>query len=58
MLSVLLRAGVIKPTFMIKVHFLALQAQEVEIGVVLVLCDAEYLPSFQVQHKLPVMMVL
>jgi hypothetical protein len=57
-LTLISELGVIKLTFMIKVNFLALQAQEVEIWVVLVLCNAEYLPSFQVQHQLPMMEVL
>lgn len=45
-------------TSMVELHSFALQTQEVEIGVVLVLCHTKYLPPFQVEHNFPVTLVL
>lgn len=45
-------------TSVVELDPLALQTQEVKIGVVLVLCHAEYLPTFQVQHDLTMTLVL
>lgn len=43
---------------MVELHSFALQTQEVEIGVILVLCHTEYLPTFQIEHNFPMTLVL
>lgn len=45
-------------TSMVELHSSALYTQEIEIGVVLVLCHTEYLPPIQVEHNFPVTLVL
>lgn len=45
-------------TLMVQLYLFALQTQEVEIGVVLVLCHAEYLPPFEVKHNFPMTLIL
>lgn len=45
-------------TSMVELHSSALQTQETEIGVILVLCHTEYLPSFQVKHNFSMTLVL
>lgn len=43
---------------MVELHFPALYTQEIEIGVVLMLCHTEYLPPFQVEYNFPMTLVL
>lgn len=43
---------------MVELYSSALQTQEIEIRVVLVLCHAENLPSLQIEHDLPMTLVL
>lgn len=45
-------------TSMVELHSFALQTQEIEIGVILVLRHTEYLPPFQVEHNFPMTLVL
>ena len=45
-------------TSMVELHSSALQTQEIEIGIVLVLRHTEYLPPFQVEHNFPMTQVL
>lgn len=45
-------------TSMVELHSSALQAQEIEIGIVLVLRHTEYLPPFQVERNFPMTLVL
>lgn len=45
-------------TSMVELHSSALQTQEIEIGVILVLRYTEYLPPFQIKHELSVTLVL
>lgn len=45
-------------TSMVELHSSALQTQEIEIRVVLVLRHTEYLPSFQVKHNFSMTLVL
>lgn len=45
-------------TSMVQLYLFALQTQEVEIGVVLVLRHAEYLPPFKVKHNFPMTLIL
>lgn len=45
-------------TLMVEFHSFALQTQEIQIGVILMLCHTEYLPPFQVQHNLPVSVIV
>lgn len=45
-------------TLMVELHSSALQTQEIEIGIVLVLRHTEYLPPFQVEHNFPMTQVL
>ena len=45
-------------TSMVELHSSALQTQEIEIGVVLVLRHTEYPPSFQVKHNFSMTLVL
>lgn len=45
-------------TFVVQLHLSALDAQKIEIGVVLVLRHAEYLPPFEVEHNFPVSLVV
>lgn len=45
-------------TLMVELYSYALQTQEIEIGVVLVLRDTEYLPPFQVKHNFSMTLVL
>lgn len=35
---------------MVELHSSALQTQEIEIGVILMLRNTEYLPAFQIKH--------
>lgn len=45
-------------TFMVQLHLFALDAEKIEIGVVLVLRDAEYLPPVEVKHNFPMSLVV
>lgn len=45
-------------TSMVQLYLFALQTQEVEIGVVLVLRHTEYLPPFEVKHNFPMTLIL
>lgn len=45
-------------TSMVELHPFALQTQEVEIWVVLVLRHTEYFPPFQVEHNFPMTLIL
>lgn len=43
---------------MVKLHLFALDAQEVKVGVILVLRHTEYLPLLKVKHKFSVTLIL
>ena len=43
---------------MVELHSSALYTQEIEVGIVLVLRHAEYLPPFQVEDNFPMTLVL
>lgn len=45
-------------TLMVELHSSALQTQEIEIRVILVLRHTKYLPPFQVEHNFSMTLVL
>ena len=45
-------------TSMVELHSSALQTQEIEVGVILMLCHTENLSPFKVKHNLPMTLVL